>query len=239
MQENCRSRCFNMLLYPDCVEHVKALEQIRESYNYVAILHNRDVWTASDPAVQEGQYVEGEVKKAHYHVIVKFKNAVWASSLCESLNLTLRQFEKTGDFDRSARYLVHADSSDKAEYEVDELEGNLVPAVKKALADVDENVRVLGLLDLIRNEEYLSMERLIILACENGLYAELRRMGGLVRTLLHEHNQEANARALQKRLAESPKESQEERDQRLRDAELRRSFPYLDAFQTKLPYGWE
>ena len=238
MKENVRSRCFNMLLYPDCEAHMQALEEIRKSFTYVAIKHDRDEWCADDASVKEGQHEVGEKKKEHYHLIVKFKNAMWASSLVYQLGLTLQQFEKTGDFDRSARYLVHADNSDKAEYSVDELEGNLVPAVKKALADVDENLRVLQLLDIIDAEEHLTITQAVRLACNNGMYGELRRMGSLAMACIQEHNYEAGAKARKSVLERAEKESYEIASKRLAEAQYRRQFPIIDDGQYGLPDGW-
>lgn len=238
MKDNVRSRCFNMLLYPDNEAHMVALEIIRNSFTYVAIKHDRDEWSAEDAAVKDGQHEAGEKKKEHYHLIVKFKNAVWASSLVDQLGLTLQQFEKTGDFDRSARYLVHADNSDKAEYSVDELEGNLVPAVKKALADVDENLRVLQLLDIIDEQAHLTITAAVRLACSNGMYGELRRMGGLATAVIQEHNYEADSKARKQALKNIQKETYEEASVRLRAAQERRQFPYMADGQCSLPDGW-
>lgn len=238
MKENVRSRCFNMLLYPDNESHIKALEEIRKSFTYVAIKHDRDEWSVDDASVKEGQHEAGQKKKEHYHLIVKFKNAVWASSLCDQLGLTLQQFEKTGDFDRSARYLVHADNSEKAEYNVDELEGNLIPAVKKALADVDENLRVLQLLDIIEEQQHLTVTQAVRLACNNGMYGELRRMGSLAMACIQEHNYEADAKARKESLERVEKETYEDAQKRLRAAQERRRYPIIRDDQYGLPDAW-
>lgn len=40
--EKYRARVHMLLLYPDCESHVKAIEKIKQSYDYAMILHDKD-----------------------------------------------------------------------------------------------------------------------------------------------------------------------------------------------------
>ena len=181
--ENTRSRLWNILLYPDDPTHVSALEVIKKSFNYVGILHDKDMKEKSDG-----------LKKAHYHIIIKLSQARWVTGLSSELGIDTRWFEKTGSWDRSARYLLHHGRDNKYQYSPDELFGPLVPSVVKLLNDDDENVKVIKIIDLIDSiNGEISFNFLVRLACKNGLYPELRRMGALGIRIVNEHNVLYNA----------------------------------------------
>lgn len=107
-----RSRLWNVLLYPDDESHVTALSFIRATYHYVAICHDKDVCPET-----------GELKKPHYHVIIKFCQARWNSSIADELGITPNYMQKTGSWDNSARYLLHDGVDEKYQYDKSELEG--------------------------------------------------------------------------------------------------------------------
>lgn len=177
-EKNVRSRLWNLLLYSEDSSHAAALEFIRKNLNYVGILHDKD----TDE--------NGELKKPHYHIIIKFGQPRWRSAVAKELGIKENYMEKTGSFDGSARYLLHDGIDDKYQYSPDELEGALAPSVVKLLQRDDENVRVLKLIDLVKAAPPLNVYDLIKLACVNGLYSDLRRMGALSVSLMQWHNDE-------------------------------------------------
>lgn len=174
-----RSRLWGCVLYPDCAEHMQALEIIRREYTYVGILHDKDV---DD---------DGVLKKPHYHLILKFGQARWNTALADDLNIPVNYFERIRSFDSSAKYLTHDNAPDKYQYDTSALEGPLVPAVMKLLADVDENIRVVNLVGLLSSiDRYVTVREFVSIACENGLFADMRRMGVLMLRMIDEHNAE-------------------------------------------------
>lgn len=176
--ENWRSRLVNLLLYPDDDTHVRAFEFIKTHWHYVAILHDKDVDDS------------GNLKKSHYHIIVKFVQARWRSAVADELGITPNYLDKTGSWDASAAYLLHYGTDSKYQYAVDELLGDLAPAVIKLINPLDENARVLDILSLIDGVyDYLPMSMFIRLACENGLWSDVRRMGSFAISVLNEHNE--------------------------------------------------
>lgn len=65
----------------------------------------------------------GEVKKAHYHILLTFKGLKSYEQVCEitqSLNATIPQECK--DIRAYARYLCHLDNPEKAQYEISNVE---------------------------------------------------------------------------------------------------------------------
>jgi hypothetical protein len=176
-----RSRLWNVLLYPDDPTHVKAMELIRASFNYVAICHDKDL---DD---------DGNIKKVHYHCILKFSQARWNSSLSDELGITANYMQKTGDWDRAAKYLLHEGCDNKHLYDIAELEGPLSPAVQKVLANDDENCRVLQILEMVDSiDAPISVSNYVYMCCQKGLYADCRRLGVIGMNILQEHNARFN-----------------------------------------------
>lgn len=171
-----RSRLWNVLLYLDDPTHVAALDKIRSGYQYVCILHDKDVDE------------DGNLKKSHIHCILKFTQARWNTALSEDLGIAMNYFEKTGSWDGSAKYLLHDGCDDKYQYDATELEGPLVPAVMKLLQNDDENVRVMKILELMSDAGPLTLTQFTRMCCEAGMYADWRRMGYQGVRMLDEHN---------------------------------------------------
>ncbi len=176
-----RYRSFMIVLYPDDETHVNALLYVQEFIDkYAFILHDKD-------------YNEkGEIKKAHYHVILNLSNAKSISALAKELNIGANYITPTKkSYINGLRYLIHADDKDKYQYELDEVQGPLKSRLKKALAsDVDESDAVLELMVLIENQDYLSMRTFVRLIAESGLWQYYRRNAYTFNLLLSEHNQE-------------------------------------------------
>lgn len=191
MADKIRSRLWCLLLYPEDETHIEALEAIRKEFNYVAILHDKDVWTEVDEEVNP-EHKAGELKKPHYHIIVKFTQARWNTALAADLGIAPNYLEQCRNFDSAALYLVHDGLEEKYQYDSTSLEGTLVPAVMKLLAAKDENSRVLELMKLIQSMGYIDYSELVIKACENGMYSDLRRMGYILSRIVDTHNENYN-----------------------------------------------
>lgn len=182
-----RSRLWNVLLYPDNESHVNALSIISKEFQHVGILHDKDTWDEADEA-ENPEHKAGTFKKSHYHIVLKFTQARWNTAIAADLGITTNFLEQCRNFDASAVYLVHDGLPDKFQYDTSELFGSLVPAVMKLLADTDENSRVLELMKLIREMGHISYEQLVIIACQQGMYGDLRRMGYILSRIVDEHN---------------------------------------------------
>ena len=99
--EKFRDRKLALLLYPDDPSHVEAMEKIKTSYDYVAILHDKD-------------YTEdGEIKKPHWHVVLRFGNATWNSAVAKDLGIEQNYTEKVRNMNNAILYLIHYNDSDK------------------------------------------------------------------------------------------------------------------------------
>ena len=179
-----RDRKFVAVLYPEDETHVEAISKLMSGgYNFAAILHDKDVY-------EDGEHA-GELKKPHWHIVVRFKNAVWNTAVAKELGITPNYLESCKNVDSSLLYLVHYGCDEKAQYEYEAVFGPLKVRLSTLLADTDEGTRVLNLVEIIENHPGpIGYSELLKKAVAAGLYADLRRMGNFGVGLMREHNYE-------------------------------------------------
>ena len=182
--EKFRDRKFVAVLYPEDPTHAECMEKLKAGgYNFAAILHDKDVYEDGDHA--------GELKKPHWHIVVRFKNAVWNTAIAKELRITPNYLEACKDVDASLLYLVHFGNEEKAQYNYEEVFGPLRLKLATLLSDTDEGTRILNIVDIVESSPGpISCSELLKKAVAAGLYADLRRMGHLATCLVREHNYE-------------------------------------------------
>lgn len=179
-----RDRKFVAVLYPEDPTHAECMEKLKAGgYNFAAILHDKDVY-------EDGEHA-GELKKPHWHIVVRFKNAVWNTAIAKELGITPNYLEACKDVDASLLYLVHFGNEEKAQYNYEEVFGPLRLKLATLLSDTDEGTRILNIVDIVESSPGpISCSELLKKAVAAGLYADLRRMGHLATCLVREHNYE-------------------------------------------------
>lgn len=177
---NIRSRCFNLVLYNDNENHLKALEKIKKEQEYYAyILHDKDIDK------------DGNLKKPHYHVIVKFQNAHYKTPFCKDLNVEENLVECADSIKASLLYLIHWNNHDKIGYDLTEVHGPMFSSLQKYLQAENEveDERVMSIYELIYSCKYiLKYSELFRLICDNGLYSDYRRGYSIIKDIIEEHN---------------------------------------------------
>lgn len=198
MSEKIRSRVWCVLLYPDDDSHLNALDFIRSNYSYVAILHNKDTWTDEDEA-NNPDHKSGSLKKSHYHLIIKFSQARWNTSICSELSIASNYLEACRNYENACLYLLHSGLDDKFQYDLSELEGSLAADVEKFLKPRSENERIALLLSLIDEMGFVTYRKLLDVALEHDLYSDVRRMGYILSRVIDEHNSSLTEPVINKR----------------------------------------
>ena len=179
-KDKYRSRVHMLLLYPDNEIHCQAVEKIKQSYDYAMILHNRDVTEL------------GELKKEHWHVVLRFKQAVWSSAICKELVIENQFIEDVKRFDNAIQYLIHYNDSNKTQYTVDEVTGNLKQRLIESINKVEksEGEKVIELIDYIdQTQRRISIKEFSSYCAENGCWSEFRRSATIFIKIIDEHNQ--------------------------------------------------
>lgn len=174
-----RDRTMAILLYPEDESHAQAIEKIKESYDYALILHDKDVDE------------DGVIKKAHYHVVLRFKNQNWNSAVAKDLGIEMNYIQKVKNFDNALMYLIHYNDSDKYQYDISEVKGNLKSRLKEKInvANKTEGEKVMELIEFIDSQEgRVTVKQLACYCAENGYWAEFRRSATIFIKILEEHN---------------------------------------------------
>lgn len=189
VQKTDKYRSWQLVLYDDNPEHVKALDWIREHYRYAAIRHDLDCWSVSDQE-ENPEHVAGELKKAHWHVLLRFQNARYASSLASEIGIEERFLLPSFDFKHDLRYLIHADHPDKFQYDKGRVEGTLLIEFNKALKeDKSEDESVLEILSIIESWDFFITTTFAVnYFSQCGLYSVFRRGFAMYSKIISEHN---------------------------------------------------
>lgn len=117
-----RINCFQLVLYKDSdtLDYSKIIERIKSnefySCKYYSCCHNKD----TDK--------NGEIKKEHYHVVIKLDNAISIENILKSLSneqniqsAIANNLSIIKSFKGSIRYLIHYDNKDKYQYELKDI----------------------------------------------------------------------------------------------------------------------
>ena len=172
-----RNRHWTLLLYPkEDITHEKAIEYIKNNYEYAMINHNKD--TTED----------GEIKKEHIHLVFTTgSNARWKSAVAEELGISMAYIEGCNR-DKQLLYLIHKENPDKYQYKVEEVEGNLrnrlIELLEKEKTDT-ENAQIL--IKYIKdNYGKIGITKLTTYAIEKGIYNTLRKSAYLYNEIIKE-----------------------------------------------------
>lgn len=181
--ENIRTRHFNVMLYPESQQDV--INTLIDIYNVAGILHDKDTYKEDSET-----HKAGELKKAHYHFVVRFSNARTVSAFAKELGIEERFIQPCNNFKASARYLLHLGKSDKYQYSVDDLIGDLKNDVIKLIDDnkTDEQ-KVKEVIEMLENiESKISLSTFMSLCADMGYWHLVQRSNYIFVSMLKEHN---------------------------------------------------
>ena len=188
---NMRSKVFLLLLYPDeDVSHAKALEFVKANYDYAAICQDKDVYL-EDTTTNGVEHKEGDLKKAHYHVVVRFKNARWLSGVANELGITENYIRVSHNFVRSLLYLVHYYEEDKYQYNPNEVFGTLKQRFKEAYSSEgkSESEKIMDIFNEIDKCEFkVDFQVFVRHIASIGYWDVLRRSSSLILRYIDVHN---------------------------------------------------
>lgn len=226
-----RDRKFCALLYPEDSTHVAAMEKLKTGgYTFAAILHDKDVYEDGDN--------KGQLKKPHWHVVIKFSNAVWNVPTAKALGIEPNYLQQCSSLDGALLYLVHEGNTDKHQYDLNEVFGVLKTRLASLLADDDEGTRALTIFNLIRNSPgIVTYSEIFEKAVKAGLYGDFRRMGTGVMWLINDHNNELQQEEIRKRAEEL--KTVGNRLERKSFADFEKNLPFRDFIKQDQEKGKE
>lgn len=178
--KNERSLYWGLILYEDS-ENLKFSDFNFSNYEYLYIKHDKD------------KTDDGSLKKTHYHVVLKFKNYKWLSSLSEELGIPYNYFEKIRSLDNILCYLIHYKEDSKYHYDFDNLVGSsmLKSKLKKIINNFerDETDIMSDFMNFINSSKKIKFIDLYRFAVDNQYWSEFRRNYSILKDLTMEHNQ--------------------------------------------------
>ncbi len=179
-----RDRKYCAVLYPEDPTHFACIEKLKTGgYTYALILHDQDVYEDGDQ--------KGQLKKPHWHVVVKFTNAVWQIPTAKALGIEPNYLQPCASVDGALLYLVHDGNPDKYQYSLDDVEGPLKSRLITLLAEDDEGTKAVKICDIVdATPGPIGYSEVIRKAHAAGLYDTLRRMGSLGVEVVRDHNRE-------------------------------------------------
>lgn len=174
-----RARNFNLILYPEDESHAKAIEYIERNFDYAMILHDRDC----------DEY--GEIKKEHYHVVLRFKNAKWNTALAEELNITSNYIEESRSLKHSLLYLIHYFDEDKFQYVLDDVKGSLKTRLKDIINNSQKtsDEKSIDIMKWIDEQEYITISQFMWYCSSIGYWNMAQRGFSMFSRYIEEHNQ--------------------------------------------------
>lgn len=179
--EKFRDRKFCLLLYPDDPIHMEALARIESSYDYAYVLHDKDV-------IEES----GEIKKAHYHVVlISGKNAIWSSALAKELGIEVNYIQLCRNVDRALEYLIHFNEEEKYQYSIEDVKGTLKARLNQLIncTNKSESDKVSELIEFIETYDgHLTISTFSKHCASVGMWDVFRRAGTIFIKIIDEHN---------------------------------------------------
>lgn len=193
-EDNPRARDFLIELYPDNSVHMAVFEKLNKGYNIVGIKHDRDVYE-EERKNEAGEIVNGigELKKEHFHIIISFDNARYLNGISKELGLEKRFIQKVQSYKQCARYLIHLDNEEKAQYTLDELFGNADMIAKAKKCCVEEQTLTMVVYDLLNEldtrDRVVTSGELARIALSMGYISQYNRLKSVFNDFVYEHNE--------------------------------------------------
>ena len=185
-----RKRCFTFVIYPDEKNFLDIMEEVINQ-NTAFILHDKDI---DD---------DGNLKKSHYHVCVKFKDAKTCSSVAKLFCLKNEKGEIAPNrvevcskgkknFKGALLYLTHANAPDKYQYSVSDIQGKLKDTVKSLVTSGSDTERSMSLLFnyIMDSESFLRFIDISLFASSNNCLCTLSSKSYYFKLIIDEHNKD-------------------------------------------------
>lgn len=157
-------RKWELVLYPDaenynCQEVILKAQSFFESWAYV--LHDCDITD------------DGTPKKSHYHFLGKQNTTITPSGICYHLGIPENSLTNIKSWKGAVRYLIHADSPEKHQYEIESVSSNFNLSPYFALKE-DDTSQAKIIYSYIQ-EVHPTLNELVEFVLDNNLWSAFRR----------------------------------------------------------------
>ena len=193
--DNFYIRNFRIEVYEDWENFNQVQEFINKNYlQFIGIRHDKDVWTLQQYSEKkeycdERGIVAGQLKKPHWHYVIKFNNPRYRFTIAKELGINERFVLPCNNYRKAVEYLIHLNEDDKIEYSVDNCIGSLVLDLKKFIQGrIYEEDKSNEIIDLIIDHKSWLLPDLMKEINKRGLYSTFRQGWSIYKVILEEHN---------------------------------------------------
>lgn len=176
-------------------------------YNYLGIIYEDDenfdnqlfnlaqekeaCWIRHDQDVKE----DGELKKPHYHFVIKLKNPCTLSALAKRLDVNENMLEYVKNVNSSLKYLIHYGDDNKFQYDPRDVGSNSDSFKNRFLdlvtKDIKESDKVLSIYEFINGvKKPINVNMLFKYVQKHNLWDAYRRNYAIIKDLTYQHNGE-------------------------------------------------
>lgn len=178
----------------------------KRNYNYLCVIYEDDenfnwqlynllnekevIYIRHDQDVTE----EGELKKPHYHFVIKLKTACTISALSRRVGVAENMIEPIKkSFNGALKYLIHFKDDNKFNYCIEDVKSNSEKLLKRFKELVTDEIpggeHAMSIQDYINSQpDYVKMSDIGKFANQNGIWNYFIRYYSYLRDVVKEHN---------------------------------------------------
>ena len=167
---------FGIILYLDSTSYNynKVIDYIESNYDLYAYIKHKP---------------EEDDSKYHTHVIIKFPNKRYNTSVAKELGIEDNYIQKV-NLNAYLKYLIHYDDEDKIQYPVSEVHGTLKNKLIDLISNNSEESNFNEImLYLQNNQRLITFKELTQYCMVNNMFSCYRRNLSALKLLLKEHNE--------------------------------------------------
>lgn len=184
----------------------------KRNYNYLCVIYEDDenfenqmdhllyekevIYIRHDQDVTE----EGELKKPHYHFVIKLKTACTLSALARRVGVSENMVEPVKkSLNASLKYLIHYKDDNKYNYDLNEVKSNSEKLLKRfrelVLDETPGGEHAMSIQEYIESiHDFVKMSQIGAYANKNGIWNYFIRYYSYIRDIVKEHNADVCAK---------------------------------------------
>lgn len=180
---------FTLVIYEDDENFKEQMESIKQTQESIWIRHDQDVNEET-----------GELKKPHYHVVMKLKVNCTISALSKKLGIQENMIEPVKkSLNGCLKYLIHYGDDNKYNYDPNEVQSNSDKLKRRFLdlvnKDTPEEEKMISIYEFIQSQkDYIDANILFKYAVKNNIWDAYRRNYSIIKDLVNNHNGKINAK---------------------------------------------
>lgn len=155
-EDKTRRYKYEVVIYEDDPLFKEQYEALTAVNSAIWVKHDKDIFT-EDVFNEDGsiKYNAGDLKKAHYHFLLKFKNGIVISAVAKKVKVNKNQVQIIKNFNSALKYLIHFGQDEKYQYSMDDVSSNSdnlkTQFEELIINDTPESRRVLTIQEIIED----------------------------------------------------------------------------------------